>query len=125
MSRFPATTRSAATRSWPRSTGPILRHSSAYVDMSASSVAAARSWTKWTASIESAGSRSSLATRIANGKEQVMPTIIVMSNEGVDKSGAVVFAENVQPERLASDHHTAQLIERVEWAVIDAKEAEE
>jgi hypothetical protein len=54
-----------------------------------------------------------------------MPTIIVMSNEGVDHSGAVVFAENVQPEHLASDHHTAQLIERVGWAVSDAKEAEE
>jgi hypothetical protein len=54
-----------------------------------------------------------------------MPTIIVMSNEGVDRSGAVVFAENVQPEHLASDHHTAQLIERVEWAVSDAKETEE
>jgi hypothetical protein len=49
-----------------------------------------------------------------------MPTIIVMSNEGVDQSGAPVFAENVQPEHLASDHHAAQLIERVEWAVIDA-----
>jgi hypothetical protein len=36
----------------------------------------------------------------------------------------VVLWENVQPEHLASTHHAAQLIERVEWAVTDAKEAE-
>jgi hypothetical protein len=52
-----------------------------------------------------------------------VPTIIVMSNESVEDS-AVVFSENVQPEHLASKHHAAQLIERVGWAVTDAKNAE-
>ncbi len=54
-----------------------------------------------------------------------MPTIIVQSNESIDRESAVVLSENIQPEHLASKHHAAQLIERVGWAVTDAKEAEE
>ena len=54
-----------------------------------------------------------------------MPTIIVISNESTEQNSAVVLSENVQPEHLASDHHAAQLIERVRWAVTDAKKAEE
>jgi hypothetical protein len=53
-----------------------------------------------------------------------MPTIIVRSNESADQDSAVVLSENIQPEHLASRHHAAQLIERVRWAVTDAKEAE-
>jgi hypothetical protein len=53
-----------------------------------------------------------------------MPTIIVVSNETTDHDSAVVLSENIQPEHLASHHHAAQLIERLEWAVTDAKEAE-
>jgi hypothetical protein len=54
-----------------------------------------------------------------------VPTIIVMSNESTDQEAAVVLSENIQPEHFASEHHTAQLIERVGWAVSDASEAEE
>jgi hypothetical protein len=54
-----------------------------------------------------------------------MPTIIVMSNESTDRSSAVMLSENVQPEHLISKHHSAQLIERVGWAVTDAKEVED
>ena len=54
-----------------------------------------------------------------------MPTIIVKSNESADQDSAVMLSENIQPEHLANEHHTAQLIERVGWAVTDAKEAEE
>jgi hypothetical protein len=54
-----------------------------------------------------------------------MPTIIVMSNENADQDSAVMLSENVQPEHLASNHHRAQLIERVGWAVSDAKEVED
>jgi hypothetical protein len=54
-----------------------------------------------------------------------MPTIIVLSNQTVNQDSAVVLSENVQPEHMASNHHAAQLIERVGWAVSDAKEAEE
>ncbi|HEX3294002.1 MAG TPA: hypothetical protein VHR38_09725 [Solirubrobacterales bacterium] len=53
-----------------------------------------------------------------------MPTIIVMSNESADHGAAVLLSENVQPEHLASEHHAAQLIERVGWAVTDAQTAE-
>jgi hypothetical protein len=54
-----------------------------------------------------------------------MPTIIVMSNGASDRGSAVVLTENIQPEHLASEHHAAQLIERVGWAVTDAKESED
>jgi hypothetical protein len=53
-----------------------------------------------------------------------MPTIIVISNESAERDSAVVLAENIQPEHLASNHHAAQLIERLGWAVTDAKQAE-
>jgi hypothetical protein len=48
-----------------------------------------------------------------------------MSNGNADQDSAVVLSENVQPEHMTSDHHMAQLIERVEWAVTDAKEVED
>jgi hypothetical protein len=54
-----------------------------------------------------------------------VPTIIVLSNQNADQDSGVVLSENVQPEHMASKHHAAQLIERVGWAVSDAKEAEE
>ena len=54
-----------------------------------------------------------------------MPTIIVLSNESADQDSTVVLSENIQPEHLTSDHHAAQLIERVGWAVTDAKEVED
>ena len=54
-----------------------------------------------------------------------MPTIIVTSNASTEQDSAVVFSEDIQPEQLASEHHAAQLIERVGWAVSDAKETED
>jgi hypothetical protein len=54
-----------------------------------------------------------------------VPTIIVLSNESADRDSTVVLSENVQPEHLTSEHHAAQLIERVGWAVTDAKEFED
>jgi hypothetical protein len=54
-----------------------------------------------------------------------MPTIIVISNESSEQRPSVMLSEDVQPEHLASEHHSAQLIERVGWAVTDAKDAEE
>jgi hypothetical protein len=53
-----------------------------------------------------------------------MPTIMVLSNETAEHDSAVVLAENVQPEHLADHHHAAQLVERLGWAVTDAKEDE-
>jgi hypothetical protein len=54
-----------------------------------------------------------------------VPTIIVLSNESADRDSTVVLSEDIQPEHLVSKHHAAQLIERVGWAVTDAKEAED
>jgi hypothetical protein len=54
-----------------------------------------------------------------------MPTIIVISNEDTDRDSAVMLSEDIQPEHLSSEHHAAQLIERVGWAVTDAKETED
>jgi len=54
-----------------------------------------------------------------------MPTIIVRSNASTEQDTAVVLSEDVQPEHLTSGHHAAQLIERLGWAVNDAKDAED
>jgi hypothetical protein len=54
-----------------------------------------------------------------------MPTINVISDASADQGSSVVLSEDIQPEHLASDHHAAQLIERVGWAVADAKQSED
>ena len=54
-----------------------------------------------------------------------MPAIIVQSNGSTEQDTNVLLYEDVQPEHLASDHHAAQLIERVGWAVSEAKHAED
>jgi hypothetical protein len=54
-----------------------------------------------------------------------MPAIIVQSNGTTEQDTNVLLYEDVQPEHLASDHHAAQLIERVGWAVSEAKDAED
>ena len=54
-----------------------------------------------------------------------MPAIIVRSNGSTEQDTNVLLYEDVQPEHLASDHHAAQLIERVGWAVSEAKDAED
>jgi hypothetical protein len=50
-----------------------------------------------------------------------MPTIIVMSTSTSERDGAVTLREDVQPVHLESEHHAAQLIERIGWAVTDAE----
>jgi hypothetical protein len=54
-----------------------------------------------------------------------MPAIIVQSNGTTEQDTNVLLYEDVQPDHLASDHHAAQLIERVGWAVSEAKDAED
>jgi hypothetical protein len=53
-----------------------------------------------------------------------VPTIIILSNRNAAQDSTVVLSENIQPEHLSSKHHADQLIERVGWAVTEAKEAE-
>jgi hypothetical protein len=54
-----------------------------------------------------------------------MPRIIVMSESGTEREGAITLDERVASADMRSGHHAAQLIERVGWAVHDADDAEE
>ena len=54
-----------------------------------------------------------------------MPTIIVMSTSSTERDSAVTLREDVQPTHLESEHHAAQLIERIGWAVTDAETEED
>jgi hypothetical protein len=54
-----------------------------------------------------------------------MPKIMVISTPTTEHDDAVTLEEVVEPEHFESPHHAAQLIERVGWAVTDAKNAED
>ena len=54
-----------------------------------------------------------------------MPRIIVMSESGTQREGTITLDERVASADMRSGHHSAQLIERVGWAVHDADDAEE
>jgi hypothetical protein len=54
-----------------------------------------------------------------------MPTILVKSNASTEQGSTVTLEETVEPEQLASDPQAAEFIERVGWALTDAKDAEE
>ena len=52
-----------------------------------------------------------------------MARIVVMSEPGVDRDyGVITLDEKVAPVHLENEHHSAQLVERVGWAVHDADE---
>ena len=53
-----------------------------------------------------------------------MPRIIVMSEPNTPPEGAITLDERVTAADLRSGHHSAQLIERVGWAVHDADDVE-
>ena len=53
-----------------------------------------------------------------------MPKILVISNASTEQGSTVTLAETVEPEQLASDNNAAELVERVGWALTDAKDAE-
>jgi hypothetical protein len=48
--------------------------------------------------------------------------IIVKADPDEGGDGAVVLRERVTPRNLESEHYAGQLIERIEWAVVDASE---
>ena len=52
-----------------------------------------------------------------------MPEIIV-SVESDNDHTPVLLRETVTENNLESDHYTAQLMERIGWAVVDASEVE-
>ena len=54
-----------------------------------------------------------------------MPQIIVVADTDNDQSdGAVMLRERISPSDLESDHFAAQLLQRLGWAVDDARRAE-
>lgn len=53
-----------------------------------------------------------------------MPTIIVTSDSTENGPATVTMREHVAPGSLESEHYSAQLIERVGWAVVDAEESD-
>ena len=53
-----------------------------------------------------------------------MPRILVITDESDQHETAVVLQERVLPSDLESDHFSAQLVERVGWALVDADEIE-
>ena len=53
-----------------------------------------------------------------------MPRIIVMSEPSTASEGAITLDERVASADLRSGHRSAQLIERVGWAVHDADDVE-
>lgn len=53
-----------------------------------------------------------------------MPQILVVTDDPEKSESAVVYRERVVLSDLESDHFSAQLVERVGWAVLDADEIE-
>jgi hypothetical protein len=53
-----------------------------------------------------------------------MPRIIVTSNTTGELEGAITLDERISSAELESAHRSAELIERVGWAVHDADENE-
>jgi hypothetical protein len=53
-----------------------------------------------------------------------MPRIIVMSESSTEHGGKVTLDERIVATDLHGEHRSAQLIERVGWAVHDADDVE-
>ena len=53
-----------------------------------------------------------------------MPRIIVMSDQSTDDGGTVTLDERVASADLHTERHSAELIQRLGWAVHDADDAE-
>ncbi len=53
-----------------------------------------------------------------------MPQIFVAADNPEQSTSTVVYREWIAPSDLESDHFSAQLVERVGWAVVDADEIE-
>ena len=53
-----------------------------------------------------------------------MPRIIVQADPTPEREAVTVLQERVSPSDLESAHFAGQLLERLNWAIGDAKEAE-
>ena len=54
-----------------------------------------------------------------------MPQILVVTDVPETSDSEVVYKERIALSDLESDHFSAQLVERVGWAVLDADELEQ
>jgi len=54
-----------------------------------------------------------------------MPRVIVTAETSGGLREAIVYDERVLPSNVDNEHSSAQLIERVGWALVDAQEAEQ
>jgi hypothetical protein len=54
-----------------------------------------------------------------------MPQILVVTDVPETTQSEVVYRERIALSDLESDHFSAQLVERVGWAVLDADELEQ
>jgi hypothetical protein len=61
---------------------------------------------------------------VVNRKEAQMPQILVVSNPPDGRNGVVLLQERIGLPDLESDHFSAQLIERLGWALVDADDLE-
>jgi hypothetical protein len=53
-----------------------------------------------------------------------MPRIIIEASPTQESAGERTFSERIVTQNLQSGHYTAQLLERMIWAVADAEAAE-
>jgi hypothetical protein len=53
-----------------------------------------------------------------------MPRMLVVTEPAGPAGTDVMLSEHVATRDLASDHFTAQLVERIGWALADAESAE-
>jgi hypothetical protein len=60
----------------------------------------------------------------SSAKEGEMPRLIVTAETGDERGFAIVHDERVLAATLDNDHASAQLIERVGWALEDAERLE-
>jgi hypothetical protein len=54
-----------------------------------------------------------------------MPQILVVTDRHDDADSEVVYRERISPGDLESEHFSGQLVERVNWAMLDAEEIED
>jgi hypothetical protein len=54
-----------------------------------------------------------------------MPRIVVLADCGHNRHREVVMEERVVPAHLDSEHSSAQLVQRIGWAIIDADDLEQ
>jgi hypothetical protein len=53
-----------------------------------------------------------------------MPQIVVMTDAAPSREATVLLRERVTPSDLDSNHFSAQLVERLGWALVDADDFE-